>query len=691
MADKTTEEPNSRFWKNKLQPKLNNFFHDYVLKVFCLFFVFFIVRVLEYTFVTYNKISSISADLFFSKSLNFDVLVILLFSLTLLLPLFLISVFSFKLYSFSIKLLGTILVFINLALTQYFLTNNTLLTAQLFEFSFTDIKDIVFNEFSFNRLVFWIAVVLIMCLTVFVLFIKVFRFQKKTNSILLILYSALSIIALFNVKHTFKELKYFDSNYNYLLGNSKISYFIESYFRLKEKKADFNFFSKADLERNIFNYMSVRENFSFSDKEFPFSHNENYKNVLGNYFIKTNKKPNVVIIISESLSASTSGNHSLFGSLTPFTDSLMMSGLSWDYFFSNANRSFGALPNILASAPPSTNERGFINTKIEYPNHKKYPEHNTIINLLKQNGYITNYYYGGWGYFDNVGYYLKEKNIDNFICEENFNQLKYKKNNQSSTNQVWGYNDKELFKQAMDLFEKHTSHKPFLSVYQTISCHSPYNLSEKSYYEDNYLNKKLSSLGISNSVFQKIEKNIVSSIFFADDALKLFFNEFKSKPEFDNTIFIITGDHSFGLTSDNNAFKNFWVPLIVYSPLLTKKMVFKGVCSHVDILPSLLALLQENYGLSFPKEKQWIGSGLDTSKTFNAKNFFPLNLTAMDMPNFIAGNQTLFGKDVFTFDSTLTIFKTTNKNLYSKTMQSINSFSYLNSYVCIKNKIWKSN
>jgi hypothetical protein len=180
MADKTTEEPNSRFWKNKLQPKLNNFFLDYVLKVFCLLFVFFIVRVLEYTFVTYNKISSISADLFFSKSLNFDVLVILLFSLTLLLPLFLISVFSFKLYSFSIKLLGTILVFINLAFTQYFLTNNTLLTAQLFEFSLTDIKDIVFNEFSFNRLVFWIAVVLILCLTVFVLFIKVFRFQKKT-------------------------------------------------------------------------------------------------------------------------------------------------------------------------------------------------------------------------------------------------------------------------------------------------------------------------------------------------------------------------------------------------------------------------------------------------------------------------------------------------------------------------------
>jgi lipoteichoic acid synthase len=139
---------------------------------------------------------------------------------------------------------------------------------------------------------------------------------------------------------------------------------------------------------------------------------------------------------------------------------------------------------------------------------------------------------------------------------------------------------------------------------------------------------------------------------------------------------------------DKNPFKNYWVPLIIYSPLLKNPAEFKGLCSHIDILPSLLGLLQQNFGLNFPENKHWIGAGLDTSRTFNANRSIPLNLNAMDMPNFVVDRNVLYGNEIFRFDSTLNIYKEPDNVKSEIIRQKINNFCYLNSYVCLRNKIW---
>jgi uncharacterized sulfatase len=498
---------------------------------------------------------------------------------------------------------------------------------------------------------------------------------------LLSLYGIAVVVSLININHTFKSPKYFDNNYQYLLGNSKTVYFLKSCFQSGNSYS----FNKKELNKSIDQFQSVFPNFTFSDANYPLIHNEPYSNVLGNHFQHSKKAPNIVIVISESLSSSFSGNqNSLGGSLTPFLDSLSLQGLSWYNFMSNAERSYGALPNILGSLPSGNNNRGFINMTNQYSNLNRYPNHNTLIELLEKNSYFTNYYYGGWGYFDNVGYYLKEKSIDNFFTEENFNTNKYVKGESS-----WGYNDKKLFLQSLDHLKTYDSKNPYLSIYQTISNHSPYNIIEKSYAKTSFIETRINEIGLSRNDVSKIPDKVLSSIFFADDALKEFITEYKKRDDFDNTIFIITGDHGVNLNISEGIFENYKIPLVIYSPLISQPQNFRSVSSHLDILPTIIALLESNYNLDFEKSKHWIGVGLDTSSNFNANRFIPLNMNSLEMPNFIINNQVIYNDRIFTIKENLKTEEQKDLKAKSRIKNMYEAYRYLNNYVCIENKIWQ--
>lgn len=355
---------------------------------------------------------------------------------------------------------------------------------------------------------------------------------------------------------------------------------------------------------------------------------------MGDYFEVQDKKPNIVIIISESLSATFSGrNLSIKHSLTPFTDSIASKGLSWNNFFSNAERSYGVLPNLLASLPSGTAVKGFINMQKEKCYDLRFPNHNSLINILNKENYITSYFYGGNRYFDNVGEFMSQNKVDNCVTLENFDTTKYRMNLYARSELTWGYKDGDLYNQGLDLMDSISD--PYLSIFQTLSNHSPFNLSEERYYTEEYIDNKLASLGLVKEDVKKIGTVILSSIFYADDALKNFFNRIKTRKDYENTIFIITGDHAVDLNLADHVFENYHIPFIVYSPLLTKVKEIEGVSSHIDVLPSLLSLLKNNYNLNTPKKNHWVGEGLSTSSTFESTKHIPLNVKALDMPKMI--------------------------------------------------------
>jgi uncharacterized sulfatase len=117
-----------------------------------------------------------------------------------------------------------------------------------------------------------------------------------------------------------------------------------------------------------------------------------------------------------------------------------------------------------------------------------------------------------------------------------------------------------------------------------------------------------------------------------DDELRQFFDTYKTRPDYDNTIFVITGDHHGMLFQNKNDIDKYYVPLIIYSPMLEKSGEFGGLVTHNDIMPSLCSLLKQNYGLKVPSYSHALGCELDTSIVFHADNrLFPMrNSRVMD-------------------------------------------------------------
>jgi len=92
-----------------------------------------------------------------------------------------------------------------------------------------------------------------------------------------------------------------------------------------------------------------------------------------------------------------------------------------------------------------------------------------------------------------------------------------------------------------------------------------------------------------NGKFPKGTLEIHESIGYVDHALEQFFNKIKTAPWFNNTLFIITSDHSQKLESSKymNMVGRYRVPLIIYGPGINQGES-KRVSQHSDIPMSIL-------------------------------------------------------------------------------------------------------
>ena len=110
---------------------------------------------------------------------------------------------------------------------------------------------------------------------------------------------------------------------------------------------------------------------------------------------------------------------------------------------------------------------------------------------------------------------------------------------------------------------------------------------------------------------------------YTDKCIQDFVNNYKNLHEFDNTIFIITGDHASGI-SPNDDLSFFHVPLIIWSPMLKEHQKFNSMVTHFDIMPSLIQLLHNTYNLTTPETTHCIGKGLNTSDRIEKNVIMPI-------------------------------------------------------------------
>jgi phosphoglycerol transferase MdoB-like AlkP superfamily enzyme len=384
--------------------------------------------------------------------------------------------------------------------------------------------------------------------------------------------------------------------------------------------------------------------FKYTDPQhYPFLHSDSVADVLSPFFKGNTTPPNIVIVLVEGLGRAFTNDGAYLGNFTPFIDSLSGKSLYWKNFLSEGGRTFAVLPSILGSLPFAKN--GFLELG------EGMPTHLSLLSLLKYNGYHTSFYYGGDSHFDNMETFLRKNAIDELNDEKSFPEgyTRLPAPNGFS----WGYNDKELFRHYL-LTRDEKAAVPQLSVVLTVSTHSPFAINE----EDKYLQlfeQRMTQLGF-NDAKKKEYRNYklqYASILYLDDAVRGFFNAYSKRSDFNNTIFVITGDHRMPEIPMSDKIDRYHVPLIVYSPMLKRTAQISSVSTHFDISPSLLAYLHHNYKTKGPSLVSWIGQGLDTNRNFENLHNYPLMQTKTDIIDFIMGEYHLNGDNLFKLNAEL--------------------------------------
>lgn len=301
---------------------------------------------------------------------------------------------------------------------------------------------------------------------------------------------------------------------------------------------------------------SLKERNYFTKEEMQSAHNNIYSI---NSEVTTH--PNVVIIVMESLAREYIGAINNGSGYTPFLDKLITNSFVFTNAYANAERSnksicaiFGGIPSLMDDAFMYS---GYSANCVEGLGTK-----------MKEMGYSTAFFHGGLNGEFRFDSFSRNAGFDTYYGKNEFNKDQYFDGH-------WGiYDDKFLPYFAEELGKQKA---PFCDALFSISSHHPFMVPEE-------LKGK----------FPKGTQEIHESIGYADYSLGKFF-EFASKQVwYKNTLFIITGDHTFGYNVHppkySNAVGRYAVPIILFRGDSSLKGQSDVIAQHVDIIPTLLDL-----------------------------------------------------------------------------------------------------
>ena len=273
----------------------------------------------------------------------------------------------------------------------------------------------------------------------------------------------------------------------------------------------------------------------------------------------TVNRPNVVILILESFSKEFVGYYNPGKpSPTPRLDSILHQSLSYTYSYANGKKSMEAMPSILAGIPAWMQDplitSPYANNRI-----KGLPEH------LGEIGYSSTFFHGGNDGTMGFDAFAQKIGFDRYA---GLSDYPYPEKDYDGT---WGIFDDPFLQWSLD--ETSRMEKPFLSVIFTLSSHHPYRVPEK--YEGR---------------FKGFEDPVQKSIAYTDMAVGKFFEKAAKLPWFENTLFVITADHTPASNSYyfNNTTGIWEVPIAFYQPGKIEAEESQILIQHIDIMPSVL-------------------------------------------------------------------------------------------------------
>jgi len=279
------------------------------------------------------------------------------------------------------------------------------------------------------------------------------------------------------------------------------------------------------------------------------------------------KKLNVVLISVESLSASFLAHFGNTQGITPQLDSLADQGILFTQLYASGTRTVRGLESLSLAIPPTPGQ-----SIVKRPNNEGLF---SLGSVFESKGYRTQFIYGGYSYFDNMGYFFANNGYQ-AIDRDAINPKDIHYEN------IWGVADEDLFTLSLkELDKNYADKKPFFSHIMTVSNHRPYTYPEGRIDIPSHSGRE-------------------GAVKYTDYAIGRFIKEAQQKPWFKETIFVIVADHCASSAGKVELpVDKYHIPMIIYAPGMVKPQRFEKLTAQIDIAPTILGMLNFKYRSKF--------------------------------------------------------------------------------------------
>ncbi len=278
-------------------------------------------------------------------------------------------------------------------------------------------------------------------------------------------------------------------------------------------------------------------------------------------------KPNVVLVMMESMSAEFMAAFGNRDGLTPNLDHLAANGLLFANLYATGTRTVRGMEAVTLSIPP-TPGRSIV----------KRPDNDNLFSMgfiFREKGYAATFLYGGYGYFDNMNSFFSNNGFD--IVDRSALTL-----DEISFANIWGVCDEDIFHRAVRQFDQQARMgKPFLGYIMTTSNHRPYTY-------------PTGRIDIPPGAGR------AGGVKYADYAIGAFIAEAQNRPWFKNTLFVFVADHCAASAGrEELPLHRYHIPAIIYQPGVVQPAQIDTLASQIDLVPTVLGMLRWSYRSKF--------------------------------------------------------------------------------------------
>ena len=300
-------------------------------------------------------------------------------------------------------------------------------------------------------------------------------------------------------------------------------------------------------------------------------------------------RKNVVILIVESFGCEYIGalNKTLeqgrYKGYTPYVDSMIAKSVTFSHTYCNGRKSIDGMPSILSSIPM------FVEPFFLTP--ASMNQVGGVASILGAEGYQTAFFHGaqrgsmGFQAFSRTTGFKEYYGREDYNADERFG-------GDEDFDGMWAIWDEPFLQYYATKMSE--MKEPFMTAVFTASSHHPYAIPEQ--YQDQYP-----------------EEGIIihKCIRYTDMAIGKFFEKASREPWFNNTIFVLTSDHT--NLSDHAYYQTdlggFCSPIIIYEPGNAERQpeIQDKIAQQIDILPTLMGMLHY--------QKPYFAFGIDVLNT----------------------------------------------------------------------------